>query len=129
MFKKMPVLLLALIVAIFAFSSVIPLEIKQFVYSISTTIKSLIIFVLPIVIFGLLFKATVELSQKASKVIGLILAGVLCSSFIALILSHYLGSLIYNFDFSIALPRNSDELQPLWELALPKLLSNGLAML
>lgn len=128
MFHKMPIILLAIIITVIAIGSFIPLEIKQILYAISLSIKSIIIFLLPIVIFGLLFKAAVNLTSNATRIILLILFGVVCSNFTATFLSHYVGSLIYHFNLSIALPKEISGLQATWALTLPKLISNDKAM-
>lgn len=101
---------------------------KSFFYSLSLTIKSLIIFLLPLVIFGLLFKAAVHLSRSASKVILLILVAVCCSNFISTMISHYIGSWVYHFDLSIVEPKAVQGLISYWDFALPKLIPNDKAM-
>ncbi|MDZ5762693.1 Dicarboxylate/amino acid:cation symporter [Candidatus Cyrtobacter comes] len=119
-------MLLAIIVAVIFID--LPLTIQQVVYSISITIKSFIIMILPIVILCLLFKTIVSLSNNASKIIGLIFTLVCCSNFLSTFLSHYVGIIVYNFDLSILTPKNSLDLQPLWELHLPTLISNDKAI-
>jgi Na+/H+-dicarboxylate symporter len=128
MFHKMPFILLTIIVAILLFASMIPLEIKQFLYSISLSIKSIIVLILPFVIFGLLLKTVITLSRNATKIIGMILVCVCCSNFISTFLSHYVGIGIYHLDFSIISPEKALELLPLWVLESPKLIANDKAM-
>ena len=123
---KIPFLLLAIISAIIFLD--LPLIVQQLLYSISISIKSLIIMILPIVIFCLLFKTIITLSSKASKIIGLIFILVCCSNFLSTFLSHYVGIMVYNFDLSLLVPQNSLDLQSLWELNLPKLISNDTAI-
>lgn len=127
-FSKTPVLLLMVIVAIALVGPVIPLEIKQFLYGISLSIKSVIVFLLPLIVFSLLFKAAVTLSHNATRMIGLILVGVCCSNFITTFFSHFVGELIYNLDFSLNLPLENKGLEGLWVLTLPKIISNDIAM-
>ena len=128
MFRKMPFILLAIILAIIFLDPWIPLILKQILYSISLSIKSIIIMLLPFIIFGLLFKAVVMLSNKATKIIGLILVLVCCSNFISTFLSHYVGIYVYNFDLSMVMPKEISGLSPLWSLELPKLIANDVAM-
>ena len=101
---------------------------KQVLYAISLSIKSIIIILLPLIIFGLLFKASVTLSGKATKIIGLILGLVCISSFISMCLSYYIGEWVYHFDLSMITPNNVNDLNPLWSFELPKLISNDKAM-
>ena len=129
MFRKMPFLLVFIILAIVFLDPILPLSLKEFLYSISITIKSLIIFFLPFIIFGLLFKASVILSSNATKVIGTILLLVCCSNFCSTFLSHYLGIWIYNFDISLLIPKETGGLTTLWTLELPQLIANDKSML
>ena len=128
MFRSMPFILLVIIISILLLDSFIPYGVKQFLYSISLTIKSIIVTILPIIIFGLLFKAAITLSNKASKIIGLILLLVCVSNFTSTFLSHYIGIWVHHFDLSIVIPQDSTDLVPLWIIHFPKLIENSHAM-
>lgn len=128
MFNKMPFVLIAMILAVVILNPIMPLSLKESIYAISLSIKSIITFLLPIIIFGLLFKAAVNLAESATKVILLIIIGVCCSNFTSTFLSHYVGSWIYNFDISLTLPQTDDGLKPSWSFELPKLIANNIAM-
>jgi len=125
MFRKMPFILVAIILAIILLDPFIPFIIKQGLYSISLTIKDIIVLLLPFIIFGLLFKAVVMLSSSA---IGMILILVCISNFISTFLSHYVGMWVYHFDLSMIVPKESDGLTALWSLSLPKFIANDKAM-
>ena len=128
MFRKMPLILVAVILAIIFLDPIIPLPLKQFLYAVSLSIKSIIVMLLPFIIFGLLFKAAVTLSSSATRIIGLILAFVCCSNFVSTFLSHYVGIWIFQFDLSVIAPRELTGLEPLWSLELPKVIANDKAM-
>ncbi len=128
MFRSMPFILLMLIIAVIFFDSAMPLLLKQILYSVSLTIKSIIIFLLPFIIFSLLFKAVVNLSKNATKIIGLILVLVCCSNFFTTFFSHYVGSWVYSFNLSMIIPKESSELTPLWSFYLPQIVANNVAM-
>ncbi|MBS0286798.1 MAG: dicarboxylate/amino acid:cation symporter [Proteobacteria bacterium] len=128
MFRKMPFILVALILLICFLGNTLPLEAKAFLYSISLSIKSIIITLLPFIIFGLLFKVMATLTRQASKLIFLILAGVCCSNFISTFLSHYVGVWVYHFDLSVIVPENNTALEALWTFSLPKVIPNNIAM-
>lgn len=128
MFRRMPFILMSIIIAIVLLDKLIPLSLKQSLYAMSLSIKSLIVFLLPFIIFGLLFRSAVNLSKNASWVIGLILICVCASNFISTFLSHYVGSWIYHFDQSIILPTGTEGLQAPWFWELPKLIANDKAM-
>ena len=128
MLRKMPIILILLIIAILFLNQFIPMECKQFLFGISLTVKSLIIFLLPLIIFGLLFKTMIELAQRATGIILLILFCVCCSNFTSTFLSHFVGELIYHLDISIINPPKAQELLPLWNWQFPKLFANDKAM-
>lgn len=128
MFKKMPFILLTVILLVVLLERFIPVALLSFFYALSLTIKSVIIFLLPAVIFMLLFKTTAGLSGKATKIIFLLLLGICCSNFISTLISYVIGSGIYHLDLSINLPKDSIGLAPAWAFSLPKLIGNDIAM-
>lgn len=81
MLKKMPVILIAIILAVILFGESIPLNVKEIFYATSLSIKEIIIFLLPIIIFSLLFRVVVDLSSNATWVLGIILVFVVISNF------------------------------------------------
>lgn len=128
MFRKMPFILVAVILATILLGPILPIELKRALYSISLSIKDIIIFLLPLIIFGLLFRAVATLSSNATKIIIMILALVCCSNFLSTFLSHYIGIWIYNFNLSMLVPSDSNGLTGLWGCHLPKLITNDKSM-
>lgn len=128
MFHKMPFILLFIALAVLLINPYLSLEIQQICYATSITIKSLIVFLLPFIIFGLLFKTMVSLSHRATSAIMLILVLVCCSNTASTFFSHYVGEWIYHFDLSLIQPKNKQELTPFWSWSLPKLIANDKAM-
>lgn len=125
---SMPLILVAVIAAIILFYSWIPLAAQSFLYAISLSIKSIIIFLLPLIIFTLLFKVAVRFARNATHVIGVIFGAVIASNYLSTYVSHFVGKLVYNFDLSLVLPQGLQELVPMWELKLPTLIANDKAM-
>lgn len=128
MFRKMPILLLALIGLILSLDRVIPISVKSVLYALSLSVKSVIIFILPMLIFMLIFKTISQLSKNATKLIGLILLGICCSNFLSTMISYLIGSSIYKLDLSIATPQGMEGLMPAWSFHLPKLIANDHAL-
>lgn len=128
MFRKMPILLLSVILLIVMLDGFIPEYYKSILYALSLTIKSVIIFTLPIIIFMLLFKTLSKLASNATKLILLVLVGVCCSNFLSTMISYNVGSAIYQLGLAISLPQDAIGLTPAWELTLPKLIANDHAM-
>ncbi len=124
MFRKMPLILMAIIIAIILFNPLMSLEVKRLLYSISLSIKSIIGLFLPLIIFGLLFKSVVMLAKDATRIVFLILLLVCGSNFCSTFISHYVGIYIYQFDLSMISPIENDSLKPLWLLNFPNIISN-----
>lgn len=128
MFRSMPFILIVVIATVVLLNPVLPLEIKQILYAMSLTVKSGIVFILPIVIFSLLFKTMVGLASRATAVIALIIACLCCSNYLSTFLSHFIGEWVYQLDLSIIQPKGTDELMPAWGWQLPKWIDNNKAM-
>jgi len=128
MFNQMPALLALLIFIIIAFGGYIPLHLAQVLFGISLTIKSIIIFLLPVIIFSLLYKAAANLAKDASRIILIILGGVIISNFLTTSLSQVIGIIIHGFDLSLTIPNENDALKGRILFALPSLIPNHYAM-
>lgn len=133
MFRKMPIILLAIILLLWLLNPWISTDFQAILYGISVTIKSIIVLILPFVIFGLLFKTSVQfanktISNKAPKIMFLILGAVCFSNFFSTMLSYGVGSIVYRFDLSLSFPSDGGALLPAWEFAFPKWIGNDHAM-
>lgn len=128
MFRKMPFVLLLVIAVALVLGNFISYETKQILYAISLTIKSLIIFLLPLIIFGLLFKTMVSLARRATLVILLIVLCVCTSNIISTFLSHYVGEWVYHLDLSLVTPNRAQALLPAWTWGFPGWIANDKAM-
>ncbi len=130
MFKRIPIILTSIaLLLIIILGTYIPLYIKQILYTVSLGIKSLIIAILPCIIFGLLFKSAVSLSKRATTIIGFLLLLVCVSNFISTLISQFVGKSVYNSNLSIALSEEILTLSPLWSIKLPQIISNDKAMI
>lgn len=129
MFKKMPFLLLALFLVIGFFHDEIPLYWKSIIYGVSLSIKSLILFFLPLVIFGLIFKTASGLAKTASKTIVMILGMIIISNFISTMISYCVGTCIYQLDISLPTSLKGNDLSAIGVITLPHLIGNSTAML
>lgn len=124
----MPIILGIIIAIVISLGSFIPKIIAVNLFAISLTIKSAIIFVLPFIIFSLLYKASVTLAKDASTIILTILVTVVVSNFVATTLTQFIGSWIYNFDISIQKPNEQYLLQADPIINFPTLIPNHIAM-
>lgn len=124
----MPIILLTMIALVGISYQWIPPICKSLLYGISLSLKSLIVFTLPFIIFGLLFKTSVQLAKKASKWVLSILVVICLSNFISTMLSYIIGTFAYQLDLSIPIPTEGASLIPLGNFSLPKLVGNSHAM-
>jgi Na+/H+-dicarboxylate symporter len=128
MSKKMPLLLLLLIVFVFFFGRNLPIGLLQFLLAISMTLKSAIIFLLPIIIFGLLSCAFHRMGTNASWIVGFTLLMVCFSNFLATLVGHFIGEAVYVAPWDLSLPFGGGDLKPAFDFQLPKLIPNSWAM-
>ncbi len=128
MFRKMPFVLIIVIAAILLLNPFFSYETKQIFYAISLTIKSLIIFLLPIIIFGLLFKTMISLARRATLLVLLVLLCVCSSNILSTFLSHYIGEWVYHLDLTLVKPNPVQALLPAWKWQFPQLIANDKAM-
>lgn len=129
MFRKMPFILLALVIVMGLLHPWISEYVQSILYGLSLSIKSLIVFGLPFIIFGLLFKTIVGFARNASKMILAILLAICLSNFLSTMISYSVGRVAYTFDLTMPFPGVGDELQPSLVFLLPKLVGNDHAML
>ncbi|MES2344599.1 MAG: cation:dicarboxylase symporter family transporter [Chlamydiota bacterium] len=129
MFCYMPFILLGAIFSVVLLDGVIPVYAKSFVYALSLTTKSFVVFLLPAVIFMLLFKTIVQFAGRATKLLFLIFAAVIGSNFLSTMISYQVGSLVYQLNLSIVAPLLEGEgLSPLWDFSLPSVIGNDVAI-
>jgi len=122
--------LLIVLCAALLFGPFMPESLQSFFYAISLTLKGFLLFVLPAIIFSCLFSCL--LTFRGGKALGFMLV-----LFVVVCLSNYLATLIAYSVASLGLvelnplitPASSlKELQPLWEVAFPKWVSNEVAL-
>jgi Na+/H+-dicarboxylate symporter len=128
MFRKMPVILLSFILLIVVLNPWISIEAKSQIYAVSLFVKSCIVFVLPILIFMLLFKTMAQVSKGATKLIGLILASLCLSNFMSTMIGYCVGASLYHIDFTLTSPPQMRGLEASWVLQFPKWIANDQAM-
>ena len=129
MYKKLPFVLVVIIIASILLNPIISTTTKQTIYACSLTIKSIVLFLLPFIIFGLLFKTFMKLAGNALGVIFLIFGCLCTSNFINTFVTHYVGSLFYFFDFNMGEPiATAQPLTPYFSFELPTIIKNEFAL-
>lgn len=139
MFKKITALLLkpnlsVQLILIFALSLIlgpkIPEVYKAFLYSISLSMKQILLFLLPFIIFTCLFNGLVQNRKGAFRFVGILLVAVCISNFFSIIAS-YVAAVVGLSSSSLAKETQSavTELAPLWSFKIPSLVSNEMSLI
>lgn len=128
MFRKMPFILLTIILCVGLFNPWMPYTLQSIIYGISLTIKSLIAFALPFVVFGLLFRTAVSLANQATKLVLYLIVAICFSNFLSTLFSYSAGSIAYHIDLAIIPPTIENTLFPYWDLSFPTWIGNDQAM-
>jgi len=128
MSKAMPFFLMLLIAALFILSPYIPVAIQKQLYAVSIFIQSGIILLLPLLIFTLLFKTTVQLADRATYVICYLIIAVCCSNFISTWISRLIGLWVHGQEIAFVMPVSGLGLSPAWTLCFPRGIPNNWAM-
>lgn len=131
-FKKMPLTLVLVVLFALFFGKLLPLQLQQMFYTISLIIKEFLIFLLPAIIFSLLFGSIVNIGGEKGtiKLIILLFACVCCSNFLATWVSYIGGNLaVDNINNLSVVKSTTKELSSLYKLSLPKWIKNEIALL
>ncbi|MGI4852095.1 MAG: cation:dicarboxylate symporter family transporter [Janthinobacterium lividum] len=111
------------------FGDQLPPQITAFFYSLSLSIKEILIMLLPFIIFTYLASCILSLKQGAMIFIIVLLGMVLVSNFLSILTGYlaYMADLIAVTSKGNAIG-NMAVLEPLWDLCLPKIIGNDHAL-
>ena len=125
-----PMRLVLTVALAFFFNHLIPSIAKQFFLSISLSLKEILMFMIPLIIFSSVYGAFAKIRGHAMLFVSLLLACVVISNFfsvsIAGIFSYFL---VFNGDTSVHNPMDIQALAPLWQFTIPKLFSNNVVLM
>lgn len=128
---SLPLQLIIIVLVCLFFGKYIPQEAKSFFYGLSLSLKDILMFFLPFIIFSYLFSCMLSFEKSGLVFIILLLGSVCFSNFISNIMAYGISSLIVTKSAlvkSCALSGNSG-LQPLWIYPLPQIIPNDMALL
>lgn len=130
--KQLPVQLVISIFLAFLLGNVLELFYVSLFYSISSCFIQFLIFVLPLMVFGFIFRALVNNKESSLSLLLLIFAGVTLSNCLALTTSYFFSRMLLPFlglSFSPDLiEKFTSQVTPLFALDLPKLIGTEKAM-
>jgi Na+/H+-dicarboxylate symporter len=105
----------------------LPLYGQSALYAISLTLRNILFFSLPFIIFSYLFRCILSFERGALLLVGLLVGCVCLSNFISTLVAYGVswGLLTHGLTIAPAPPMGLGEaLQPLWNLSLPSLIPN-----
>lgn len=127
---RIPLILAATLVLPIIFGPQIPLYIKSIFYALSLSIKAVLEFVLPFIIFSFVFYCLSNLQKGALFFVFLLIGCVFVSNFTALMVGYSSGYIGLNLlHFTATAINSSNPLIPAWQFHLNKLISNDIALL
>lgn len=128
---KLPVKLILIIAGVLFFGHYLSLDVKRFCFAISLSLKAVLEFLLPIIIFSYLSSCILSFKKGVLMFVIILLTTVYISNFIATQVG-YGASLLVLKKISFAATADgeavSEVLTPMWSLSFPKLLSNDWAL-
>lgn len=106
------------------------LQVQSGLYALSLTIKEVILFTIPFLIFCFLLNAILELKLKAIGLILLLFALIVTSSVIASTLAYGLSTIFIENKHTFKVILNSEiALPPLWTIHFPHFITNNTALI
>lgn len=121
--------LIAIIVSVAFFGHLVPIEAKTFLYSISLSIKEILLFMMPFIVFSLIFSSINNLKQSAIKFITLLIITIFLSNLASSLIAYSIGCFITQNTLAVqSIIQNQEVISPLWSFKLPALISNFQAL-
>ncbi len=120
---SMPLQLLAVIVFVFLFGSLIPVSIARGLYTFSLLFKEVLSLVIPFMVFFFVLAGILSFRKNAPLVLGILLAAIFCSNALVALLSYGAMLLLYSL-VSFECPAQSlvsvvQPIEPLIFISLP----------
>lgn len=127
---KLPATLLAVILLPMLFGDYVPVLLKSWSYALSLSMKSVLEFLLPFIIFSFVFSCLANQQKGAVLFVFLLIGCIFISNFTALMLGYGAGNLGLGI---LKIQTNHQSvgplLQPAWQFTITKLISNDKALL
>ncbi len=127
----LPLFLLLILIIPLYIGPHVSIQAKAFLYSISLSIKELLLFILPIIIFSFVFAALLNLKSGVIKFIVTLVAMIFVSNCTAIFTGFTVGSLtLTKLSIPAHVPVDAESaLNALWTLKLPKWIGNQYALI
>ncbi len=126
---KIPLILIIEIIVCLSFGDIIPEHLKSGAYALSLTLKEILLFVLPFVIFSFLFNSIGTLKRGAFSFVALAFSLVIISNFTTSTLGGLIGIFgLGTFGLVEKITLSTQSLEPLWVFDFSPLVSNDIAL-
>lgn len=127
---KLPMFLLAILILPLFLGSYIPVQIKSVSYALSMSMKTILEFMLPFIIFSFVFSCLSNLQKGALLFVFLLIGCVFISNFTALMVGYSSGYIGLNLiHFTATTVESAPHLLPAWSFQLHKIISNDIALI
>lgn len=129
--NKLNFFLLCAVILPLLFGSILPHLVKQFLFSISVSLKEIITFILPVMIFSFICSTLINVGKRAVLLMILLFGTIYLSNLTAIYLGYYVGAAAINH-MTINQLENinfTSDLIPLWSLDPPSLINNESALI
>jgi Na+/H+-dicarboxylate symporter len=120
-----------LFVFVIFFGKQLPTHVISICYAISLTLKEVLLFFLPFIIFSCLFHSLVVNQSKALKFIFILLISVCLSNFVSILAAYGACTLGFSQDALLGQQAQAvtQTLNPFWNITLPVFIKNEIALL
>ncbi|MDR1609505.1 MAG: dicarboxylate/amino acid:cation symporter [Holosporales bacterium] len=127
----MPIVFLASLAFSLLFGGLVSYEVRSFMYAVSLTIKELLVFSLPFVVFALIFNSITKLGVKALGYVLVVVVLVCTSNFMNTMLSYLISIGVpgTGIDTTLSDVDSNQELLPMFTTNIGTLVSNDVAMI
>ncbi|MFK7760516.1 MAG: cation:dicarboxylase symporter family transporter [Candidatus Midichloriaceae bacterium] len=126
---QLPLALFFILIVTYAFGNSIPLVIKELFLSISLILKSILLLLLPFIIFSFITSSLLSLEGNIIKFTGLLILCIFISNSIAIYTGYFVGTTF--LDFLVTENNNTSNdniLMPLWDINIPLIITNDQAL-
>lgn len=128
--SQLPVQIIIMIAFVVLFGDKLPLQLQQLFFGLSVCIKEILIYLLPLVIFALIFNSMIQMTHGALKVIAFLFLA-LCTSNYLVSWYGYLVSYLFldNINLAIEATDKAHQLQPMFSLDIGVIIKNEYALI
>lgn len=127
---KLPIQLVLIIVGSLLLGDFLPIDVKRFFYTTSMTIKEILIFALPAIIFSFVFACILSLKKGSFIFVGMLLLMLTCSNMLSALVAYGTANVIWDYVAQVSSEalEKKGTLVALWSLKLPKWIPNDYAL-